>query len=845
MRCVQVFFLFALLICHTARAEDIVYLDPFLDMRAFEGEVELYTPDYESFHVALSSLKTVLEIHLEYPSSNINMSNSNKIKEITGWVFYQNALVSSDLAHKKITIAGKTYLIEGDDFIEFEDVIYLNSKALNRWFDINIMVDMNRLMVNFNTKGRHPYFEAIKRKFRYNQIDGFKKQVNKTVAYDNQYQWINWPSSDIRISKTLSNNSQTSVVSSAVLDLFGHGVNVLASGNNTQSNYRFKAQREVDLLGNQFNYALGDVFFPAGKFLRASFSGRGVAIRGNQLTQNFAKSFQVEGLPGWTVELYRGDQLIDYSQLDERGQYRFEGVNISAGQNDYKAVLYGPNGEMKEKRFNFNVSNQGLYKGKWQPELYFIEPDIPTFGDAPAHERLFDKLAVGRVNYGLTDHINLGVGSIVDSANAKYNTTFAEMLYLDENQLLDIGIGDNNQQDQMPYSVDYSINSTLGIFSLSNYSAYLFDQDSFEQGTSAGWENNFTDYDVSFKYQQHTQGQNSISRYEANLGARIGVNQITNKFAYTDSTNFATSMLARIVINDNLFQVRADYTKTAGNINKQLNVAWRKKFGKHSVRINTGYQTYNNSLKVIADYSAQFDGYQLGAKLTHDSIQKSSLSLNFSTAFAWDAPFASQSPQSYNSSARIRTRAYWDKNANQKFDGNDEPIKGVKYKVGQKTGGSSDANGKAVIYGVQSYHPQLVQVDTSEMENPFMAPLTEQYRVTSHPGGEVTLDIPFYENFEVEGDVKVSGINAQTKGKSSVPVYLMQDGNIVKQVTTEYDGYFLFNEVLPGDYQVSIGEDYLKDKSLSVKTEKVRQFKLVGGTEPLMVLDAFVLKAVK
>jgi hypothetical protein len=48
----------------------------------------------------------------------------------------------------------------------------------------------------------------------------------------------------------------------------------------------------------------------------------------------------------------------------------------------------GPNGEVKEKRFNFNVSNQGLYKGKWQPELYFIEPDIPTFGDVTANERV-------------------------------------------------------------------------------------------------------------------------------------------------------------------------------------------------------------------------------------------------------------------------------------------------------------------------------------------------------------------------------------------------------------------------------------------------------------------------
>jgi hypothetical protein len=65
--------------------------------------------------VALGSLKTVLEIHLEYPSSTSNKSNgneSNKSNEITGWVCYQNSQVSSDLTHKQITIADKTYAIE-------------------------------------------------------------------------------------------------------------------------------------------------------------------------------------------------------------------------------------------------------------------------------------------------------------------------------------------------------------------------------------------------------------------------------------------------------------------------------------------------------------------------------------------------------------------------------------------------------------------------------------------------------------------------------------------------------------------------------------------------------------
>ena len=355
--------------CLPTKAEDFLYLDPFLEMRPYEGEVETYTPDYESFFLAAEALADVLHIHIEVNDG-----------EVSGWYFYQTNSISGTLGDSEITLADTTKRMQEKDIIEQDGAYFVRSDVLERWFDIKVLVDVNRLVVNFDTQGRHPFFESIKRKARHRQIDAMKQDLRQVVTKEDEYQWFTWPSTDIRLSHSVADTSTTQLVTASVFDAFQHNVQLLASQRNEDAIYRVKAQRALKWGEQSFHYEFGDIFFPAGKFLRAGLSGRGIAIHGNQLWGQYARNFVVEGMPGWELELYRDDQLIDYSRLDERGQYTFEGVNVNAGLNNYRAVLYGPNGEVEERRFDFNVSSVGVYKGKWLPRFYYIEPGQATMG---------------------------------------------------------------------------------------------------------------------------------------------------------------------------------------------------------------------------------------------------------------------------------------------------------------------------------------------------------------------------------------------------------------------------------------------------------------------------------
>ena len=810
---------------------EFLYLDPFLDMSAYKGEIEVYTEDYKVIYVATESLKAVLQVAITVVDN-----------DISGWFFFQNNRIKGRMDDSQIAIADKSFAFSNKSIIEREGAWYVEVSALTRWFEMQINVDINRLFINFETTGRHPMFEAMKRKARYGQIDAAKYEEQQITTIDNRYQLFTTPASDIRVSHKLSQNGSTDILSNTVFDALSHSVNVLGTVNNGQSVVRFKAERESELSGQPFNYQLGDIYFPAGKFLRASFSGRGIALHGNTLSQKYAKSFIVEGVPGWQIELYRENQLIDYSKLDERGQYTFEGVDVNAGFNNYKVLLYGPNGEIEEKQYRFNVSKQGLQQGSWQPEFYFIEPDVATIGPSDNSQSTFKQAVIGHLNYGMSDNINLGFGGVYDLSDSAKDTPFAEFLFSDSNHRVDIGVAAPKLENQLSYSFDYTGNLDWGIFRLSKYKNYAYAQQSFQSGALLGWQHMLDDLDMGISMTEQVVQGDKLHEFDASMGFQMENSNVGGRVNYVTSSNYTAAMVARFVIDQHLFQLSTSYTKSTNKNDKKLNLAWRKKFGTHNVVFNSNYSTNNKQFTYSSDYSTDFNGFKLGARLARSADNNWSFALSISTALVWDSPLSSMTHRSYAGSARLKTRAYWDRNNNQTFDGNDEPIAGVKYQGAPAWRDvKSDEQGVAVLSGARSYYPQYMEVDTADLDNPFMSPKVEQFKVITHPGAVVSIDVPFYEQFEVEGDVKALDDNNKLKGLSSVPVLLMQADEIIQQTKTEYDGYFLFDKVLPGVYQIEIGQAYLDTKAMQMTVNQDLVFELASGGDPLMMLGAIML----
>ena len=103
----------------------------------------------------------------------------------------------------------------------------------------------------------------------------------------------------------------------------------------------------------------GDVNGPAAA-LAGGGSLRGVAVSAYPLSRSDSfdrTTLQGDALPGTDVELYRGSQLLAFTQADADGRYQFANVPLLFGDNKLRLVFYGAGGLIKEEVQDFSIGS--------------------------------------------------------------------------------------------------------------------------------------------------------------------------------------------------------------------------------------------------------------------------------------------------------------------------------------------------------------------------------------------------------------------------------------------------------------------------------------------------------
>ena len=79
--------------------------------------------------------------------------------------------------------------------------------------------------------------------------------------------------------------------------------------------------------------------------------------------------------------------------------------------------------------------------------------------------------------------------------------------------------------------------------------------------------------------------------------------------------------------------------------------------------------------------------------------------------------------------------------------------------------------------------------------------------ITPRPGVE-TLDIPVVTTGEIEGMVYLEDGHGGEKPAAYAPLVLLDEQGKVVQGESEYNGFYLFMNVLPGKFRVEIDKQY-------------------------------------
>jgi hypothetical protein len=210
-----------------------------------------------------------------------------------------------------------------------------------------------------------------------------------------------------------------------------------------------------------------------------------------------------------------------------------------------------------------------------------------------------------------------------------------------------------------------------------------------------------------------------------------------------------------------------------------------------SVRV----RNFNLSFSVSSDLD---DAYQVGA--------------GFNVSFGYDGRrqgFVTDR-RSLAGTGRAAMNLFIDENNNGVRDPGESPVTWASYKNEEML---SMAPGTVPLQALPRYQPVKIETRHFKFDDPFLVPRSQIYELYTHAGGDISVDIAVVMTGDVEGYV-YSGSGDESVPAKGVTVTLFNgDGREIAAARSEFDGFYSFNGIPAGTYEVRVrpkaGDEFL------------------------------------
>ncbi len=237
---------------------------------------------------------------------------------------------------------------------------------------------------------------------------------------DNPAAMISAPTVDVAIGAGFGSNGALGLLgiegSSDVLGMTGRFRATLATQNDSAIYASLeRTSADATLLGplHARRFAIGDVSVPAQPLIGTATGGRGIIVTNQaQWQADLFDSIDLRGpLPrGWEAELYRDERLVGFvGKPDARGDYVFAGVPLRMGANTYTVRLYGPHGEVEERRMTRFIGAELNPENEFTYAFGAVDTERPLIGPPSALSNATGPVAFATVSRGLTEAISMRI----------------------------------------------------------------------------------------------------------------------------------------------------------------------------------------------------------------------------------------------------------------------------------------------------------------------------------------------------------------------------------------------------------------------------------------------------
>ena len=172
-------------------------------------------------------------------------------------------------------------------------------------------------------------------------------------------------------------------------------------------------------------------------------------------------------------------------------------------------------------------------------------------------------------------------------------------------------------------------------------------------------------------------------------------------------------------------------------------------------------------------------------------------------------------------------RVFLDNNVNGRFDAGDRPLQGVKLTAGAGSRSETDAGGIAWLTELPADRHADLDLALGSLEDPYWMPQRQGVGLVTRPGRVATIDFPVVSTGEIDGTVRLRR-GGELQEVSKVELQLLDPaGEIVQVVTTAFDGFYLFERILPGRYTLRVDPEQVARLHLNAPPE--HQLTLASG----------------
>lgn len=792
-----------------------------------------------------------------------------------GFVFNEQRRFYLDAKRGEITLAGKLHSFNRQRAaIRAFDDIYVDSYLIGQWLPLKLDIDLFAARVNIIADEPLPFQLRKQREERIKMIHSrLERQVRDFPERIDPTRSWSYPLIDqtVRSGVFRDANGDTSgtfnytTYASADLMHMESSWYLTGSDNDIVEDGRItfaKKDPAGRLLGyaRATQYAFGHVYEPQIELVTRPFTLQpGVFVSNYPLTRQLqydSHNFRGDLPPGWEVELYRNNALLDYQAEAIDGQYRFDEVPLLFGNNYFRLVFYGPQGQQREETHTFNLNQSLTPRGK-----YFYRATASKDED-------FGARSVLEYDVGITNNLS------VASSFASIPIDRALLITQQEinHNYLQAGVrgflqsvfyrADFINDSQSGSALDWNVQTRLGEVVLNFGQSYFYDafiSEVFPESTQPLERRSHLKFDsaiptsffpripITFEIERdQLQGGTTIDRISNFISAQQHGLAVSNTLTMNRHSDFNSHVSGILQASRRAFgyNFRATINYQTAPDSGLLSASFTAdgfRLWKYHAATGISRDVQNDSDEIFFNVIRSHGAYALGLNTRYRTGGVAAVELNFSMGLgreprrgSWVADY-----RPVATGGSLSAQAFLDENGNGRKDEHERGLQDVKLKInGGLTPQATDENGIVYLNRLEPYRALDVELALQTLEDPMWQPRDKGQRIRLRPGHVAKLDFPVTLTGEIDGSVfiDIAGRKQQVRG---VILQLVDgQGKVIQSVETAYDGFYLLSQIPVGQYQLRVSPQQIRDLRLQ---PVAAQTVIINAENPIVYGQDFVL----